>query len=529
MARRKPLKSKIENDTQAPVDVPYCFYPRNFPSYLVDERNDTPVGLSIKLKGKPPTYYPKGVKQLAVDVSFESNQRLHVKIFDPLNKRYEVPLDVPKCKKKATEPVYTVTISEPGSPFWLSVTRTSDLTNVFSTKGAAPLIFTDQFLQLSSLLPSSYIYGIGEHRNNLMLNVNWTRKTLWNLDQIPEEDLNLYGSHPFYLVMEENGKSSGFFLLNSNAMDVVLQPYPAITWRTTGGILDFYIFIGQNPADVMKEYTNVIGRTFMPPYWSLGFHICRFGYKSVNDTMKVVNRVRKAGIPQDTQWNDIDYAIGKRDFTTDVERFGDQAAMVDEIHRRGMKYIVIVDPGISSNQTPGTYRPYDLGVHMDIFIKNESGQQLVGKVWPGPTVFPDFSNEKAYTYWATLIKEYTNKIFVDGLWIDMNEIAAFVDGSIDGCPISQYDHPPYTPGVVSGKLYTKTICASAKQKLSVHYNLHNLYGFMETKATYYALKELPSGKRPFIISRATFAGQGHYGGHWTGDNVATFHDLYRSI
>ncbi|XP_060576451.1 lysosomal alpha-glucosidase-like, partial [Ruditapes philippinarum] len=83
--------------------------------------------------------------------------------------------------------------------------------------------------------------------------------------------------------------------------------------------------------------------------------------------------------------------------------------------------------------------------------------------------------------------------------------------------------------VVSGKLYTKTICASAKQKLSVHYNLHNLYGFMETKATYYALKELPSGKRPFIISRATFAGQGHYGGHWTGDNVATFHDLYRSI
>lgn len=48
----------------------------------------------------------------------------------------------------------------------------------------------------------------------------------------------------------------------------------------------------------MKEMTDVIGRTFMPPYWSLGLHICRFGYKSVNDTMKVVNRVRKAGIPQ---------------------------------------------------------------------------------------------------------------------------------------------------------------------------------------------------------------------------------------
>ena len=44
---------------------------------------------------------------------------------------------------------------------------------------------------------------------------------------------------------------------------------------------------------------------------------------------------------QDTQWNDIDYAVGQLDFTTDVERFGDQAGMIEELHRRGMKYIII--------------------------------------------------------------------------------------------------------------------------------------------------------------------------------------------
>jgi alpha-glucosidase (family GH31 glycosyl hydrolase) len=80
-------------------------------------------------------------------------------------------------------------------------------------------------------------------------------------------------------------------------LDVILQPYPAVTWRTIGGILDFYVIVGDRPADVVKDYTNIVGRTFMPPYWSLGFHICKFGYKSVNDTMMVVNRVRKAGIP----------------------------------------------------------------------------------------------------------------------------------------------------------------------------------------------------------------------------------------
>ncbi|XP_045214547.2 lysosomal alpha-glucosidase-like isoform X2 [Mercenaria mercenaria] len=528
--RRKPLKSRNENDTQAPVDVPYCFYPRNFPGYSVDERKDTPLGFSMNLSGQPPTYYPRGVRQLAVEVYYETNQRLHVKVYDPNIKRYEVPMSVPKADQRAANPAYTVTVSETGTPFWLSVTRKCDNSVLFSTKGAAPLIFTDQFLQLSSLLPSPYIYGIGEHRNNLMLNMNWTRKTLWNRDHYPLEGTNMYGSHPFYLVMEESGKANGFFLLNSNGMDVVLQPYPAVTWRTIGGILDFYIFVGQKPADIVREYTNVVGRTFMPPYWSLGFHICKFGYKSVNDTMMVVNRVRKAEIPHDTQWNDIDYAVGRLDFTTDVERFGDQAAMVDELHRRGMKYIIIVDPGISNSQPLGSYSPYDLGVEMDIFIKNESNKLFVGRLWPGTTVFPDWSNGKSHTYWAKLIGEFWKHVAVDGLWIDMDELGTFADGSVTGCDKnSEYNSPPYLPDVAGGTLYSRTICPSARQKLSTYYNLHNMYGMMETNATYHALKSLPLRRRPFVISRSTFSGQGHYGGHWTGDNIATFYDLYKSI
>ena len=45
---------------------------------------------------------------------------------------------------------------------------------------------------------------------------------------------------------------------------------------------------------------------------------------------------------------------------------------------------------------------------------------------------------------------------------------------------------------------------------------------------YRALKKT-RGKRPFVISRSTFSGQGHFGGHWTGDNAATYYDMYKSI
>jgi hypothetical protein len=62
----------------------------------------------------------------------------------------------------------------------------------------------------------------------------------------------------------------------------------------------------------------------------------------------------------------------------------------------------------------------------------------------------------------------------------------------------------------------------------LHYDLHNLYGLTETIATNFAVKQI-RGKRPFIISRSTFPGQGHYGGHWSGDVVSDWTNLRRSI
>ena len=69
--------------------------------------------------------------------------------------------------------------------------------------------------------------------------------------------------------------------------EIVLQPTPAITFRALGGILDFYIFTGPTPKSVIEQYSGVIGKPFLPPYWSLGYHQCKFGYKSLNRTKQV--------------------------------------------------------------------------------------------------------------------------------------------------------------------------------------------------------------------------------------------------
>lgn len=160
----------------------------------------------------------------------------------------------------------------------------------------ATLVYTDKFLQITSLLPSWVVYGLGEHHGQLRRSLDYKRFTFYNQDRPPIEDARLYGTHPFYINIENDGRANGMWLLNSNALDIILNPAPAITYRPVGGVLDFFVFAGPTPADVVKQYQEIVGKPKMIPYWSLGFHLCRYGYKSTEDTRKTMQRNLDAGV-----------------------------------------------------------------------------------------------------------------------------------------------------------------------------------------------------------------------------------------
>ncbi|XP_072882266.1 lysosomal alpha-glucosidase-like [Hemitrygon akajei] len=507
------------------VTGPLCFLPSNYPTYNMDSLSPTKTGFTATLSRTKKTFFPNDITTLQLSVMYETAGRLHFTLKDPMHKRYEVPFNVPKVTEKASTQLYNVTFSS--APFGIIIQRKSNGLVLLNTT-VAPLFYADQFLQISTSLATRHITGLGEHMTNLILDVNWTHLTFWNRDQSPGLNSNLYGSHPFYMVMEEDGSAHGVFLLNSNAKDALLQPFPALTWRTTGGILDFYVFLGPDPKTVIRQYMDVIGYPIMPPYWSLGFHLCRWGYWSTNITREVVENMTRAHMPQDVQWNDLDYMDGKKDFTYNRQNFSDYAEMVEEFHQKGLKYVMIVDPGISSAETPGTYKPYDDGVKRGVFIKNETGLPLIGQVWPGFTAFPDFTNPETMAWWYENIKEFHDQVPFDGIWIDMNEPSNFISGAVGGCPDNNLENPPYVPDVSGGYLAFRTLCMSGKQNLSSHYNLHNLYGLTEAIASHDALIKV-RGKRPFVISRSTFPSHGHYAGHWTGDISSNWYDMYYTI
>ncbi|KTF89339.1 hypothetical protein cypCar_00017799 [Cyprinus carpio] len=488
--------------------VPWCFYTPDYPSYELVSITDTEMGKVGKLLRNKKTYYPKDIDALQVEVLYEEDNRLRVKITDPAEKRYEVPIDVPVVQKKASNPSYTVDFIK--EPFGLIVKRTQTGTVLLNTS-IAPLFYADQFLQMSTSLPSRFIYGLGEHRSNFLHDVQWNTLTMWARDVPP---MHLFGlTAPIYC---------------KGSIDVALQPAPAITWRMIGGILDFYIFLGPDPSSVIAQYLDVVGKPAMPIFWALGYHLCRWGYKSSDKTWNVVKEMRNNGIPQDVQWNDIDYMDHALDFTYDTVNFSGLPELVKDLHRHDQHYVMILDPGISNSQLPGSYWPFDEGMKRGIFINDSNGDVLIGKVWPGLTAFPDFSNPDTHEWWYQNLKRFHEKVPFDGVWIDMNEPSNFFDGSLNGCPDNELENPPYTPGILGGTLKAKTVCASARQKISTHYNIHSLYGLMEAKATESALRKI-TDKRPFVISRSTFPSQGKYSGHWLGDNRSQWKDLATSI
>jgi alpha-glucosidase (family GH31 glycosyl hydrolase) len=273
------------------------------------------------------------------------------------------------------------------------------------------------------------VYGLGEQIAPLNLPIAGPagqKYTLFAKDQgtpqhSPAGGSQTYGSYPFVLVGDAKGRAHGIMLLNSNTMDVILTDAGAatgsITYRTTGGILDLFFFAGPKPLDVTRDLSATLGFPALPPYWGLGFHLCRWGYKDINETAAVVSAMRAAQLPHDVMWNDIDYMSQYLDFTSDAHRYPMQhmRSFVDDLHAHGQHYVMITDPGISSTQPHGAYPPLDEGVAGDVFI-NISGKQLVGKVWPGLVYYPDFFRPSTLVWWRNQIGSFHDELDFDGMW-----------------------------------------------------------------------------------------------------------------
>uniref|UniRef100_A0A3Q0SHT4 alpha-glucosidase n=1 Tax=Amphilophus citrinellus TaxID=61819 RepID=A0A3Q0SHT4_AMPCI len=525
---------------------PWCIYPQDY-GYTVTSLVETSSGMTLDItrnnkygsSGRPES---PDVDTLRVEIHYHSSEMLQFKISDPKTKRYEVPvgLSLPKTPEiDENKRLYKVVIAN--DPFGIQIIRKSTGTIIWDSS-VPGFTFSDIFIQVSTRLSSQYVYGFGETEHpTYKHDLNYHTWGMFAKDQPPGYKMNCYGVHPFYMGLENTAHAHGVLLLNSNAMGERKNAH--ITWNLLS-LLGLWL----------------IGRPVLPAYWSLGFQLCRYGYSNDKEIADLYKDMRAAGIPYDVQYADIDYMERQLDFVLDRD-FKGLPALVDSMRKEGMRFIFILDPAIAGNETQ-PYPAFERGKAADIFIKwpkHISDGIVWGKVWPdypnvtvddsldwdtqvelfrAYTAFPDYFRPETAKWWHQEIKDFYEKTMkFDGIWIDMNEPASFVHGTVGekclGDP--RLENPPYMPPLESKHLGLnhKTLCMNSEQILSDgtrvrHYDVHNLYGWSHTKPTYDALLDV-TGKRGVVVTRSTYPSSGKWAGHWLGDNFSSWDQLYKSI
>ncbi|XP_017666877.1 PREDICTED: sucrase-isomaltase, intestinal-like isoform X1 [Lepidothrix coronata] len=512
-------------------NAPWCFFPEDSPYGYSRAGNieKTDKGWRVTLnKRQSLSLFGNDISPIVLEAEFQTKDRLRFRLYDPNKQRFEVPLKIEGPGVTAEEANYEVEFSEDSTHF--TVKRKSTGTVLWDSP-LVDLFFSNQFLQITTTVPSTSVYGFGEHEHpTFKHNMDFSTYGMYARDQAPTSFANLYGVHPFYMCVEPDSNAHGVLLLNSNAQDVTLSPNPSLTFRTIGGIFDFYLFLGPTPENVIQQYTEAIGRPHMPAYWSLGFQLSRWGYGSLDVLKQTVDRMHRYDIPYDVQHLDIDYMERRLDFTYDKVNFAGLPEYIQELKKKGMHNIVILDPFITKDEEPGTYKPYDLGQEMGVWVNNSDGvTPAVGQAWPpGDSVFPDYTNPRTVEWWTQLCLEFKDVLDYDGIWIDMNEPSNFLRGQYPGCADNEINNPPYIPSISDRSLSQKTLCPDSKTYLGEHYNTHSLFGWSQTEPTFNVVQQA-TGKRAFVLSRSTFVGSGKHGAHWLGDNFSQWKDLRRSI
>ncbi|HEX7916957.1 TIM-barrel domain-containing protein [Rudaea sp.] len=363
-------------------------------------------------------------------------------------------------------------------------------------------------------------YGFGE-QGLPMISREGQFLVNWNTDsyKYPVGTNPLYQTIPFFIALRD-GLAYGLFFDNTyrSHFDMGKSDPRRYAFGADGGELNYYVFTGgaeRSPANVLRDYTALTGRTALPPLWALGYQQSRYSYISQAKVEEIARTFREKKIPADVIHLDIDHMDGYRVFTWNPQTFPEPKKMLDVLHRDGFHVVTIVDPGVKLDENYAIYRS---GRDAGIYVRDAAGKELHEKVWPGICAFPDFTDAKARAWWGDLYKKPLGE-GVDGFWNDMDEPAVF---SAD-----DFREPALAQG--PQKTFALDVRHAGDGDPGAHARYHNVFGMQMVRATFEGLRKLAPNKRPLTITRAGYAGVQRYSAVWSGDNDASWDHLALTI
>ena len=405
------------------------------------------------------------------------------------------------------------------------------------------------FLFSYSMQEEDIVYGLGEANRGINKRGYCYISDCADDPNHTEDKLSLYGAHNFILV--SGRETFGLFVDYPGKLtfDIGYDCPDLLTVSCARADLDLYVLEGESPADIVKQFRKMIGRSYISPKFALGFGQSRWGYKTKEDFVRVAENYRKNHLPIDMIYMDIDYMEEYKDFTVNQEEFGDFSAFVEAMKEKNIRLVPIIDAGVKIEEG---YPVYEEGIAQGYFCVREDKTPFTAAVWPGYTHFPDVLNPKARAWFGEKYRFLTD-MGIEGFWNDMNEPAIF-----------------YTPeGIEEAKGLMKAFLADQETdarwdttlgekvtflqlrgqleelsnrkkdyeqfyhqvdgKLIRHDQVHNLFGYNMTRAAGEGFAVIDPEKRFLMFSRSSYIGMHRYGGIWMGDNKSWWSHILLNI
>ena len=267
---------------------------------------------------------------------------------------------------------------------------------------------------------------------------------------------------------------------------------PVLFWRPSedrtvlrspvADAIDYVVFAGPTPDDVIASYREVTGPAPLMPSWAYGYIHCRERFHSSEEILDTAAEFRKNNLPLDVIVQDWQYwgKYGWNAMKWDEQYYPDPKAMIDRLHAMNVKFMV----SVWSKIDPAT----DVGKQFA-----EKGYYIPGTQWV------DFFNPAAASLYWKNFSERMLSLGIDAWWQDATEPE-------------------------NDDLAGRNTFAGPGDKV------RDLFPLLVNKTVYEGLRKDAPTKRVFILSRCAFLGQQRYASAtWSGDIGSSWESLRRQI
>ena len=379
-----------------------------------------------------------------------------------------------------------VTTGEQSASMRVRGERRPDPDHGWLVEGLRPGHYLSQQLSLGV---DECVYGLGERFGPIARNGQTV--AIWNEDGGTSSDL-AYKNVPFYL------SSRGYGLLVNNPRQVDFEIATAKVGQTQfsvpGEDLDFYVFLGPKPLDILEKYTRLSGRPALPPAWSFGLWLST-SFTTDYDEATVnsfIDGMAERDIPLSVFHFDCFWMKERHwcNFQWDKDAFPEPEAMLKRLHDRGLKVCVWINSYISQ-MSELFAEARDAGY----LLMRKDGRVYQRDAWQPGIGLVDFTNPRAVKWYQGHLKRLM-KMGVDAFKTDFAELI----------PTDVQYHDGSDPSL-----------------------MHNYYTYLYNKAVFEVIEDVKGRGEAVLFARSATVGGQKFPVHWGGDCSATFEAMAEDL